>query len=277
MNALLLAVSIAAAPSQSSETAATALYAAAVSNMDRITQPRFLSYELRGKSDGIHVGLMTARHEVWLTFERGSAPTDWRVKHRTQDYASEVFNGSSRFVSPRPIFDPTWFGAFRALRDGMLGYQNPDPGRNGLSITEATPTPDPSLHTIASVSVMGPAMYAVRDRGLTVCPNGDAGHALHLVARSHNPRWQLSDVVVDLTSMRFCSIRFGWQALWFSGFVEQHYGDVDGYWLQTDGLLDGTVRLFGIKTHHFIWNYEITDVTLPQDIPPPTFIPDPAQ
>jgi hypothetical protein len=254
---------------------AQAFYAQAVATMDRVQQPAFVSYTLLGQSDNIHVGLETVSNKVWLLFQGGSAPTDWRVQHRTLDYESEVVDESAagkRYISARPFFDPTWFGAFRALRDGMLGFQNPDASRDALTIAEPTVPQDGSLHTIAAVSVIGPAIYAVQDRGTAACPNGDPGRALHLVARDHDPRKQLSDVIVDSNSMRFCMIRFGWsEAGFITGFIEQHYADVGGYWVVSDGLIDDTLRVFGIKTHHFIWNYRLNDMTFPPQLPPETF------
>lgn len=254
---------------------AQAFYAAAVATMDRVPQPPFVSYELQARSDNVHIALQTIGNNVWLQFQSGSAPTDWRVQHRTLDYESEVVDegaNGKRYISARPLFDPTWFGAFRALRDGMLGYQNADAQRDALTIAEPTAQPDASLHTIAAVSVIGPAIYAVEDRGTAACPNGDPGRALHLVPHEHDPRKQLSDVIVDLNSMRFCMIRFGWSgAGFFTGFVEQHYADVNGYWVVSDGLLDGTLRVLGIKTHHFIWNYRLSGMSFPQQLPPETF------
>lgn len=258
---------------------AQAFYSSAIAAMDRLNQPPFVRYALHGQSDNIHVTLLDAGHNIWLSFQGGSAPTDWRVTHRTQDYASEVLPAYGvRYVSARPFFDPTWFGAFRALRDGMIGYQNAAAPRDALSIAQATASPDAELHTIASVSVIGPGIYSVEDRGATTCPNGDPGRALHLVPRRRDPRRQLSDVIVDPRSMRFCMIRFGWsESGFFTGFMEQHYADIDGYWVVTDGLLDGTLRIFGIKTHHFIWNYQLSDMTFPQSLPDVTFVPDASQ
>jgi CubicO group peptidase (beta-lactamase class C family) len=269
-----IAETVDAPPATAAEPSAQALYARAVATMDRVSQPPFVTYELQAQNDAIHVGLQTAGGNVWLLFQGGSAPTDWSVKHRTQDYESEVIdegNRGARYISARPFFDPTWFGAFRALRDGMLGYQNPDPQRDALTIAEPTAAPDASLHTIAAVSVIGPSVYAVTDRGPTACPNGDPGHALHLVPRHHDPREQLSDVTVDLHSMRFCMLRFRWSTLWFTGLVEQHYADVGGYWIVTDGSLDGTTHLLGIKMHRFIWDYRLNNMTFPQQLPPDTF------
>ena len=258
------------------EPSAQAFYAKAVATMDRVLQPPYITYELQAQSDSVHVGLQTIGGKVWLQFKGGSAPTDWNVKHRTQDYESEILDVSdrgARYVSARPFFDPTWFGAFRALRDGMLGYQNPDAQRDALTIAEPTAPPDGSLHTIAAVSVIGPSIYAVQDRGAATCPNGDPGHALHLVPRRHDPRDQLSDVTVDLNSMRFCTIRFRWNTLLSTLLVEQHYADVNGYWVVTDGSLDGSSHLLGMKINHFVWDYRMNNMTFPRDLPPDTFAP----
>lgn len=259
---------------------AQAFYAAAVRAMDDVPQPAFVTYRLEGESDNIHIGLQTARHQVWLRFASGLASTVWNVKHRTPDYESEIMDGDGdhRYVSQRSIFDPTWFGAFRALRDGMLGYQDVETGRNSLTIAQPTPAPDPSLKTIDVVSVIGPGTYAVQDRGPAACSNGDPGHALHLVSRRRDPRHQLTDVVVDLHSMRFCSIRYEWSsALWFNGTIEQDYANVHGYWMVTGGLLDGTLRILGIPTRHFVWHYRLLDMAFPKDLPAAAFVADPTQ
>jgi hypothetical protein len=263
----------------SESTQAQALYSAAVTAMDRVLQPAFVSYTIEGQSDGVHVGLDTIRHQLWLDFQAGMGSNTWVVKHRTQDYESEVSDGATgqRYVSERPFFDPTWFGAYRALRDGLLGYQNAAAPRQSLTIAAPAPTSDPQLRTIAAVSVMGPGIYAVADRGPAVCANGDAGHALHLTPRRRDPRRQLTDVVVDLKSMRFCTLRFTWSTLSLTSTVEQHYANAGGYWIVNDGSIDGTFRTLGIATHHFIWTYRLTGVSFPQDIPASTFVPDPAQ
>jgi hypothetical protein len=266
-------------PAPSASAQAQALYSATVEAMDHVPQPAFVSYTLEGQSDGIHVALNTIRHQVWLDFQSGMGSNTWIVKHRTQDYKSEVVDGPGgpRYVSERSFFDPTWFGAYRALRDGMLGYQNVAPPRQSLTVAAPVPTSDPQLKTIASVSVMGPGIYIVTDRGPAVCANGDAGHALHLTPRRRDPRRQLTDVVVDLRSMRFCTVRFTWSAWSFTSIVEQRYANVGGYWIVSDGSIDGTFRTFGIATHHFVWTYRLTGVSFPQEMPASTFVPDPAQ
>ena len=172
--------------------------------MRALPQPQYLAYTMEGEGDNLSIGLRVIRHLVWLEMMTGSAsfPSEWAIRHRTDDYASEItmYEGQ-RLVSTRAFFDPTWYGAFRALRDGMLMYQQTD-----LPVSAyATPTPGPSpdLRTIAVVTVMGSAVYRVEDRGVAACTNGDAGHALHLVSREPDPRHQLADVVVDVAEHAF--------------------------------------------------------------------------
>lgn len=263
--------------SASSSSSATALYAAAVRTMDYVQQPAYVAYTFEGASDKVHIGLQVVSHQVWLAFQHGNVPSTWAVQHRTEDYQSEVIDGVRRLVSGRSLFDPTWFGAYRALRDGMLGYQDAEAAHTSLAVAEPTPTPDPKLSTIASVSAIGTGIYFVQDRGAAACPNGDPGHAVHLRPRHRDPRHQLSDAIIDLRSMRFCSIRFQWNELWLTGIVEQHYADVGGYWMETGGAIEGKVSLLGIQANHFVWQYRLSNMTFPQLIAPSTFIPNPAQ
>jgi hypothetical protein len=138
----------------------------------------------------------------------------------------------------------------------MFDSQDPAPPR-----AAAAPPPQTSLRTIAVAAVMGPGIYAVQDRGNAACSNGDPGRALHLASRERNPAHQLTDVVVDTRVTRFCMMRFAdTSGFGFHGFLEQHYADVNGYWMQTDGLMDGTIRAFGISFHHGVWHYRLTDM-----------------
>jgi hypothetical protein len=207
---------------------------------------------------------------------RPALPTAWALHHRTDDYASEIVEADGRrLVSTRAFFDPTWYGAFRALRDGMLFYQKAEPPISA----SATPTPGPApdLRTIAVVQVIGTNIYSVVDTGAATCTNGDAGHALHLISRDENPRHQLADVVVDLRNMHFCTMRFNVSESGFSGSVEQHYADVGGYWLQTDGIVESEVRTLGIRLNHGVWQYRLEDLAFPAAIPPETFLRPPDQ
>ena len=251
---------------------AQTFYSAALNAMRHLPQPAYVSFRIDGESQGLQVLLMTENHLVWLRLGTGSLPASWALVHRTDDYASSIFDmyTGRHYVTQRSFFDPTWYGSYRALRDGMLGYQDVEPAVSSF----ATPTPGPptTLKTIAMETVMGPSIYAVEDRGSAACPNGDPGHALHLTPHERDPRRQLTDVVVDIRSMRFCMIRYAWPGnSGFKGVVEQHYADVGGYWVQTDGLIDGTMRAFGIAMQHGIWHYRLSQITFPKQVPSKAF------
>jgi hypothetical protein len=247
-------------------------YVQAVAAMSDLSQPPYVTYRMEGSAEGLQVGLTTISGQVWLNIGAGSTSDRWTLRHRTYDYQSEIVSRSDgrRYVSQRSFFDPTWYGAYRALRLGMLYSQDPAEPRPSPGV--ATPTPDPTLKTIGAIKVMGPAIYDVEDRGTAVCPSGAPGRALHLTSRTRDAQHQLSDVLVDLRSMRFCMMRFGTAAaLGFHGIVEQHYGDVGGYWMQIDGFLDGTLRVFGVSTHHGVWRDRLLDMQFPSSLPPDTF------
>jgi hypothetical protein len=241
--------------------------------MRALPQPQYVTYTMAGSGDNLSIGLRVMRHLVWLEMITGSAsfPSEWTIRHRTDDYASEIttYQGE-RLVSTRAFFDPTWYGAFRALRDGMLMYQQTDPPVSA----GATPTPGPSpdLRTIAVVTVIGSNVYKVEDRGAAACADGDPGHALHLVSREPDPRHQLADVVVDLRNMHFCTMRFNVRESGFSGSVEQHYAYVGGYWLQTDGTIETGIRTLGVMVGHGAWRYQLQQMHFPNAIAAETFL-----
>lgn len=243
------------------------LYVAAIRAMSTLQQPAYVEYRMLGTADGMPIGLIVRGGNLWLNLGGGASTSSWSVKHRTFDYRSIVVDDATgkRYSTARSFFDPTWYGTERALRLGMLDSQDPAPSRH------ATPTPAPpagsTLKTIAVTSVMSPSIYNVEDRGPAPCANGDPGEHLHLWSRERNVMHQLSDVTVDVQSQRFCMLRYSVaDTFGFHGIVEQHFASVGGYWMQTDGFLDGTLRFMGIATHHGIWRYRITDVTFPEDL-----------
>ncbi|MGA8534819.1 MAG: hypothetical protein WB615_11995 [Candidatus Tumulicola sp.] len=258
-----------------------AFYSTAVESMRSLPQPQYLTYTVEGAGYGLAIRLKVIDHLVWLEMMTSSPagptpPIAWSVRHRTNDYASEIIDiDGRRLVSTRAFFDPTWYGAFRALRDGMLFYQKTEQPVSAY----ATPTPGPSpdLRTIAVVQVVGSNIYNIVDKGPSVCTNGDPGHAVHLISREPDPRHQLADVVVDLRNMHFCTMRFNVTESGFRGSVEQHYSDVGGYWLQTDGTIESGVRTFGIMMSHGLWRYRLDQMTFPPSIEPQAFLRPPDQ
>jgi hypothetical protein len=251
---------------------AESLYVSAVSATSMRAQPAFESFNIHARSDGLAVRLTIQNHFVWLGIHSGNEPSSWQIRHRTDDYASEIIDADgTRYVTGRSFFDPTWYGTYRALRDGMLNYQDVE-----IPVS-ARETPAPaaasSMREIAAVHVMGPTIYRLIDRGQQVCPDGNPGRALHTEARDRAPQHQLSDVVINLQTKEFCMLRFGVRdAFGFHGLVEQHFADVGGYWTLTDGIIDGTFRAFGISMHHGVWHYTLDDIRYPRAIPAEVFV-----
>ncbi len=271
--ALIVALLSFIAPMPSvADDSATELYRKAIDAMRDLPQPSYVSYRLASSSEGYEIGFLVLKDgSVWLRFMKGTTPQHWTMQHRTYDYETEIVdndNNGKRYVSARSFFDPTWYGAYRALHQGILYTQDQAPPHS----IAPTPTPPPELKTIAVESVMGEGVYHVADKGATTCSNGDAGRALHLWSVKNTGAHQLSDAIVDLANMRFCMIRYEPNnAFAFEGIIEQHYADVGGYWMQTDGLIDGTNRFMGIATHRGIWRYKLLDMTFSNEIPDSVF------
>ena len=259
--AVVLAAALAAAPPPSAQQ----FYVQAIDAMSGLPQPEYVTYRMDGSSDGLPIGLTVRDGNLWLDIGGGRTTSSWSVRHRTFDYRSIVTDddGGKEYATARSFFDPTWYGTERALRKGMLDSQDPAPPRTLHPKTD--PTPPPDLKTIAMTSAMSPSLYNIADNGPATCSNGDPGHALHLWPRDRSAYHQLSDVIIDTRSMRFCMMRYSIKgAIGFYGIVEQHFGDVGGYWMETDGFLDGTIRVLGISMHHGIWRYKLEDMQFPK-------------
>lgn len=259
IHAFAMVLAVASAPPSVKQ-----FYVRAIDAMSGLPQPEYVEYRMIGTSDGLDNGLQVQNGNLWMTLGGGSARTSWSVRHRTFDYRSLVTDDADgkEYVTGRSFFDPTWFGTERALRKGMLFAQDPAPPRS--IDARPQPTAPPQIKTIALTSVMSPTLYHIADRGPATCSNGDPGHALHVWPRDHSQMHQLSDVVIDTRSMRFCMMRYSISDfIGFQGVVEQHFADVGGYWMQTDGFVDGTLRLLGISLHHGVWRYRLEHMRFP--------------
>jgi hypothetical protein len=263
----IIAMALSFTPCAAQTPDATTLYQQAIAAMSGLQQPPYLSYRIDGTGDGLTIGLVVIGGNLWLNMRGGSGSSAWQIDHRTFDYTSVVTNLSDgkTYLTHRSFFDPTWYGTYRALHEGMLDSQDPAPPRTSPA-PSASP-PDLTLKTIAITSVMGTNIYRVTDAGPAACPNGAPGRALRLDSRDHDWHHQLNGVIVDEASHRFCMVRFGiGDALGFHGIVEQDFSDVNGYWIETGGLMDGTLRAFGISTHHGIWRFKLNDIAFPANI-----------
>lgn len=257
---------------------ASDLYKQAIKTMDELKQPAYMVYRLESKSEGLRGDFFPTCHGgLFFCVSPGNNTNRWMLWHRTADFRTTILDldNNKRYYSDYDFFDPTWYGPYRALREGMLNI--PEPGAPS-PLPSASTTPDSSLKVIATVTVFGPNLYDVSDRGDATCPNGDPGRAIHLTSRTNDARHQLSDVVVDLTWMRFCSVTLarehGLGALGGdSEHWEGHYGPVGDYWILTDGLVEFHSRILGITKSGGVWRFRLFGVQFPEQLSPDIFLP----
>lgn len=188
----------------------------------------------------------------------------WDVVGYPLDGESNISLEKQHFVSktPSPLFDPTWNGAYRWLRYGILGVQPP----TRASASRALPSKHRSTsNVIATVMAIGSSFYDVTDAGASACPgSNDAGHALHLIARDDPTMHPLTDVIVDVKTHRFCSMRFALRGrsgfFGATGYIELHFAKLDGYWLVHDGVVDVEERFLGIGLKQGTISFKIDDL-----------------
>lgn len=247
-------------------------YLQAIETMAHLPEPAFVTYEFDAKDEGLTGTLQT---DCLPCVHVGKGRNRWPVQYRSSDHATEVTDKDGTRYFPKTFgFDPTWAGVYRALHTGMINVV----GTYRVPRLPLTPSPEPvassspgaDLETIALVSAIGPGIYNIEDRGNAPCPDGKPGRALHLWSRTLNPRHELSDVIIDRSSMRFCMMRFalngpgplGGNAIW-----EVHFGDVGGYWVETGGIVVATQRIFGISSMHGTWRFTLSNMQFPETIP----------
>ena len=257
---------------------ATEFYRRAVVTMNALKEPPFITYRLEAIGKGLRASIETEPC-TFLRLKFGNNQLHWTVRNRTSDHVAEVVDSAGR----RDVigFDPSWGETYHQLRSAPLRGPHdicrPEPLQAPEPIV-ADLKSDPSVKTIGAVLAIGPGIYRVEDRGSTLCPNGESGHALHLSSRSGNPNQLLSDVVVEPRSMRFCMVRFGARlGIGVAADVayEQHFAEVGGYWMQTDGLVESSTRIAGIASTKGAWRYQLLDIQYPTTVALEAFAPTP--
>jgi len=264
--------------------AARVLYLRALGAMSDLKQPAYVTYRLEGHSERLEGDLVAGvTCLLQVKFGKQTETDQWNIWYRTSDDETEILDSADdhRYVTDGPAFDPTWNGSYRSLtHERIYSYSecNAVPPQRPSAPAPMPSAPsmpsDARLRTIATVTVLGPGIYNIEDRGGAACPDGDAGRALHLWSRTKNPSHQLSDVIIDLQSTRFCMVRFGRPAgagLGAELTWEVHYRDVGGYWMETDGSIEATERTLGIAGAHGIWRFHLLDMQFPDSLPSNTF------
>ncbi len=255
----------------------TELYRRAVIEMNDLKVPAFMTYRVEATGAGVGVKIVTEPC-TYLKVNFQTNSVNWTVSGRTSDHLAQIIDvdGERNVID----FDPTWAETFLELRSAPLRDRRdicaPPPLGPPDKATTASKL-DPALKQIGTVLTIGPGIYRADDRGAAVCENGDPGHALHLTSRTNDPHQELTDVVVDGRSMRFCMVRFGARlgvGVAFDVTYEQHFADVGGYWIQTGGSIEAAKRI-GFSSKHGIWRYRLVDMQFPSSLPLETFSPPP--
>jgi len=246
--------------------------------MDELKEPPFITFRYEGTGAGLRIDIATEPCK-FFRWKFGDARAQWTIRNRTSDALAEIVDATGNRTVMR--FDPSWAQTHRQLRSRPVrdGHDicSP-PGLRPPEPVTSDPKPDLSVKTIGTVLAIGSGIYRVEDRGEVACPSGRAGHALHLSSRTNDPHHELSDVIVEVSSMRFCMVRFGARLeVGFSAdaIIEQHFADVGGYWIETDGRAELTERIAGFSSGHGVWRYQLLDMQFPASLPLATFAPTP--
>jgi len=251
-------------------------YVKSVAAMRALEIPPFVSYQSAWKSTGLPFRIIPDGGYVAIELSTGGAGVkkahDYDVAFREPDRrlgfrelpAGDQFSGVGR------ILNPTWEGAYDILRYG-LGGKPPNAG--------PSPTPEPAAgtepRTIASVTAIAPSFYRVEDRGAGTCPAGTRGRILKLTAYRDPQAHPLTEVTIDPATDRFCNMRFNLKEsglIGATGNYELHFAPVGIYWLISGGLIDVSVRFFGIAASHTVLTWNNSGVATPADIPASAFI-----
>ena len=249
--------------------ATTQVYISTFEAMQNLPQPPFVRYRLvTHNEEGLQVTLSIYNHDVWLSFRPGDVSSVWSVAHRSGDFASAVTDDSgNRYVTDRSFFDPTWYSAYHAMREGMF-FDAPDstqPAQHPIPTPRPSPVPDGGLQTITTV-ISNATLYSVRDGGSTTCPNGDAGHLLLFTPRGSRMQYQMSALIIDRVNHLFCEAAFALPSLDGTPLIDdQYYGELDGYWVRTGGRFIRLTRVTISNETPYVPNEPgDTDIDVPQ-------------
>lgn len=263
-SALMLAL-LGVSPTPSAEE----LYAHAVAQMRSHSEPAFATYAasisgLNCRIEGDNLACSLGRSAASeAPFSVDLRERDGRIAlHRE---SASVVLGDSTFLNA------TWSGIDAILRHGFLSA-------GGEPSSLPSPAQPPSaLPVIAVVSTLSVANYDVYDAGAAICANGNAAHAVRLVARRDPLRYPLTGATVDLTSGDVCGLRFSARVKAAAGLVGATGGaqvdleNVAGYDVVSKERFDIDLRAIGIAVRHLRIDVAYSDFIFPKTIGPEVF------
>ena len=253
---------------------AASYYQMAIQTMQQLPEPEYGQYTTRlTDNGGLHFELGPDSLAVTLFKRTDTAVNNYTTWANFGTKKTVDINAKGvRSLSSWPGLVPTWPAAFDLIRYGFDGK----PGNTtAASHPQAAPLPSQPLATIAVIKAIGPGAYYVEDRGTAICPSGSPGHALQLIPRRDPAKYNLTSVIIDTATTRFCSIRFKLDAsiiaLGVTGEMQLDFGPVDTYWLVRDTRIAIAVRTFGVQFKHGATDITHPDMTFPATIPETVF------
>lgn len=259
--AALLAVVSAPTPAQ--------YYARALDVMNALPQPASATYDLDMRAN---VGMNTYCPHPTETADSTAFSIGWgpRMKKHLIVHARYTLSGDrAEFQQSNgaycrddvALFKPEWASVDDWVRYGLLGTPAQLP-----KIPAATPAPAPAatIPTIATVKAIAPYAYRIYDMGARDCPNGSAGHALHLIARSDPDEHPLMDVVIERDTMRFCMMRFRLVGATVAGTGAKgdaalDFGESAGYWAVVHENMAISLRMLGAALKTFTFDFTFSN------------------
>ena len=256
-----------------------AAYVNAVTAMRSLDVPASVTYHSAWTSTGAGTTIVQDGKRVVVQVGIGRAfhaSQTYDLSFSTGDRVITVTTATDHLSGPGSrLLDPTWAGAYDILRYGLHG--EPPSGSPTLTPAVTAPGAPAEPATIASVVAISPAFYRVNEGGAGACPSGDAGRVLTLTALRDAPAHPLTEVTVDATNGRFCSMRFNVNQaglMGVTGDYEIHFAQAGSYWLVSGGFADVSARIMGIAARRVVLRWENSNITTPT--PPPTPAPAPS-
>jgi hypothetical protein len=262
--ALLLAVS----PSPPS---AEEFYARAVVQMQRHPEPAFATYN--ASVSGLNCSVENGGVACTLGKSTAKSEAPFMVDLRRSDGRVALHKeGVSEVLGDSTFLNATWPGIDAIIRHGFTGMGNAPP-------STLPPTQPPStLPVIAVVSALSVANYTVYDAGPATCANGNAGHAVRLVARHDPLRYPLTGATIDLSTGDLCRLRFNANVSAAAGIIgatsgaQLNLANVGGYEVVTNERFDIDLRAIGIAIKHISVNVAYSEFAFPKAIAPQVFV-----
>ena len=270
--ALAAGLLVIAPPARAAAPSATTYYEAAIAAMQRLPEPRAAIFTTQFHSNALAYFLTTTKggYTILEVEWGGNVAALGNERYRTwmrarSDRTLNVDAKGKHYYSTSPVYVPTWPGAYDFLRYGWGGKGSPN------KTVHPTVPPPPGLKTIAVVSAISPGAYHIADRGAALCPDGSAGHALHLTALYDPAIHTLSRVIIDAKTMRICSLRFNIHesmvAVALGGYVQMNFGEVGDYWMVRTSKIEMAIHALGIQVKHGSATIAYSAMTFPPSIP----------